>query len=48
MIDVGYNKVYLQLTARCFEGYGNGDIMNHPERLAAELVRFLENSSVCG
>lgn len=34
-------KVYPHLTIRCFEGYGHGDIMNHPEQLTSELVRFM-------
>lgn len=34
-------KIYPQLTVRCFEGYGHGDIMNHPKQLKDELLRFL-------
>lgn len=34
-------KIYPQLTVRCFEGYGHGDIMNHPKQLTDELTRFL-------
>ena len=35
-------KVYPRLTVRCFKGYGHGDIINHPEQLADELIRFME------
>ena len=35
-------KTYPNLTVQCFAGYGHGDIMNHPNRLVQELVRFLE------
>lgn len=34
-------RVYPRLTVRCFEGYGHGEIMNHPERLVKELIHFL-------
>lgn len=34
-------RVYSHLTLRCFEGYGHGDIMNHPEQLASELILFM-------
>lgn len=34
-------RVYPHLTVRCFEGYGHGDIMNHPEQLTNELIYFL-------
>lgn len=34
-------KVYPRLTVQCFEGYGHGDIINHPEQLANELIHFL-------
>lgn len=36
-------KVYPRLTVRCFEGYGHGDIMNHPEQLTNELIHFLSS-----
>lgn len=36
-------KVNPCLTVRCFEGYGHGDIMNYPEQLVSELIRFLES-----
>ena len=32
--------MYPRLTVRCFAGFGHGDILNHPELLAAELKRF--------
>ena len=32
-------KCYPRLTVRCFAGHG--DIMNHPEQLASELVCFM-------
>ena len=32
--------LYPRLTVRCFAGFGHGDILNHPELLAAELKRF--------
>ncbi|MCM1027670.1 MAG: hypothetical protein NC432_14660 [Roseburia sp.] len=32
---------YPRLTVRCFQGYGHGDIMNHPKQLADEMVRFM-------
>ena len=35
-------ETYPLLTVRCFEGFGHGDITNHPELLAAELKRFME------
>lgn len=34
-------RVYPRLTIRDFEGYGHWDIMNHPEQLTSELVRFM-------
>ena len=34
-------SMYPKLTVRCFAGFGHGDILNHPELLAAELERFL-------
>lgn len=34
-------SVYPRLTLRCFEGYGHGEIMNHPEQLTREMLRFL-------
>lgn len=34
-------KVYPRLTVKCFQGYGHGDIINHPEQLTVELIRFL-------
>lgn len=33
--------VYLRLTVRCFKGFGHGDIINHPEQLASELIQFM-------
>lgn len=33
--------VYPRLTVRCFEGYGHGEIMNHPEQLTGEMIRLL-------
>lgn len=34
-------QAYPKLTVRCFEGFGHGDIINHPELLAKELVQFM-------
>ncbi len=33
--------MYPRLTVRCFDGFGHGDIFNHPELLVAEMERFL-------
>ena len=33
--------VYPRLTVRCFKGFGHGDIINHPEQLASELIQFM-------
>lgn len=33
-------RFYPRLTIRRFEGYGHGDIMNHPEQLTSELIHF--------
>lgn len=35
-------EVYPQLAVQCFAGYGHGEIINHPEQLADELTRFLD------
>ncbi|MCM1189603.1 MAG: alpha/beta hydrolase [bacterium] len=32
---------YPRLTVRCFQGYGHGDIINHPQQLADEMVRLM-------
>ena len=32
---------YPKLTLRCFEGFGHGEIINHPAVLTSELERFL-------
>ncbi len=34
-------KIYPNLTVRCFTGFGHGDIINHPELLAKELIEFM-------
>ena len=34
-------QAYPQLTVRCFQGFGHGDIINHPDLLAKELTEFL-------
>ncbi len=34
-------QAYPKLTVRCFEGFGHGDIINHPELLAKELTQFM-------
>ena len=34
-------RAYPKLTVRCFEGFGHGDIINHPELLASVLTRFM-------
>ena len=36
--------MYPRLTVRCFAGFGHGDILNHPELLAAELKRFEDST----
>ncbi len=33
--------IYPQLTVNCFAGFGHGEIINHPEMLAQELMRLL-------
>lgn len=35
-------QIYPQLVVKCFEGYGHGEIMNHPEQLTENLFYFLE------
>lgn len=37
--------MYPRLAVRCFSGFGHGDIINHPELLAAELEQFLNGVS---
>ena len=34
--------VYPRLAVRCFPGFGQGDIINHPALLVSELERFCE------
>lgn len=34
-------RAYPKLTVRCFKGFGHGDIINHPDLLASELIDFL-------
>lgn len=34
-------KVYPKLTVRCFSDFGHGDIINHPELLVEEMIRFM-------
>ena len=34
-------QAYPKLTVRCFEGFGHGDIINHPELLVKELTQFM-------
>ena len=34
-------EVYPRLAVRCFEGYGHGEIINHPQQMAQELSRLL-------
>lgn len=36
-------KAYPKLTVRCFPGFGHGDIINHPELLVEEMVRFMNS-----
>lgn len=36
--------MYPRLTVRCFAGFVHGDILNHPELLAAELKRFEDST----
>lgn len=33
--------VFPKLTVRCFTGYGHGDIINHPQQLANEIISFM-------
>lgn len=37
--------MYPRLAVLCFSGFGHGDIINHPELLAAELEQFLNGVS---
>lgn len=32
---------YPKLTVRCFAGYGHGDIINHPQQLVDEMIKFM-------
>ena len=34
-------KAYPKLTVRCFSDFGHGDIINHPELLVEEMIRFM-------
>lgn len=34
-------RAYPKLTVRCFRGFGHGDIINHPDLLASELIDFM-------
>ena len=34
-------KAYPKLTVRCFSGFGHGDIINHTELLAKEMIEFM-------
>lgn len=34
-------RAYPKLTVRCFKGFGHGDIINHPDLLASELIDFM-------
>ena len=36
--------MYPRLTVRCFSGFGHGDIINHPDLLAAEMEAFLNSA----
>ena len=38
-------QTYPMLVVRCFEGYGHGEIMNHPQQLTSELIDFLNGVS---
>ena len=37
--------MYPRLAVHCFSGFGDGDIINRPELLAAELEQFLNGVS---
>ena len=34
-------RAYPKLTVRCFRGFGHGDIINHPDLLASEMIDFM-------
>lgn len=34
-------RAYPKLTVHCFKGFGHGDIINHPDLLASELIDFM-------
>ena len=36
-------KAYPKLVIRCFPGFGHGDIINHPELLVEEMIRFMQS-----
>jgi hypothetical protein len=38
-------RIFPGMEVKAFEGYGHGDILQHPERLCAEITRFV-NASV--
>lgn len=34
-------RAYPKLTVCCFKGFGHGDIINHPDLLAREMIDFV-------
>jgi pimeloyl-ACP methyl ester carboxylesterase len=38
------SRVYPKLQVNCFKGYGHGEIIDNPERLSNELIKFLKTS----